>query len=196
MKKEIAMILEKIQVFKEPKVRYEQYLTPPSLAAEIAVTAYLMKEDNLFLDLGCGTGMLSIAFNLVGFDVIGIDIDFKALKIAKKNAEVVNADVDFVLCDVRFLNVKKKVNVVMNPPFGIKRRHADRAFLEKAFEIGKVIYSIHSASSQSFVESLARANGFKISHVWRYKIPLKRLYKFHEKQYKLIPVEVFRMERI
>ncbi len=196
MKKEIAMILEKIQAFKEPKVRYEQYLTPPSLAAEIAITAYLMKEDNLFLDLGCGTGMLSIAFNLVGFDVIGIDIDIEALKIAKRNADVVNADVDFVLCDVRFLNVKKKVNVVMNPPFGIKRRHADRVFLEKAFEIGKVIYSIHSASSQSFVESLAIANGFKISHVWKYKIPLKRLYKFHEKQYKLIPIEVFRMERI
>jgi len=114
----------------------------------------------------------------------------------EKTTKSVNAGVDFILCDIRFLKLRKRVNVVMNPPFGIKRRHADRVFLEKAFEIGEVIYSIHSISSQSFVERMAEENGFKVTHVWRYKIPLKKLYHFHEKPYKLIPVEVFRMEKM
>ncbi len=196
MKKELAIILERIQIFKNPKLAYEQYITPPSLAAEIAVKASLMEDKGIFFDLGCGTGMLSIAFSLVGFDVVGIDIDIEALKVAKENAEKLKAKIDFVLSDIRFLRVRKRINVVMNPPFGIRRRHADKIFLEKAFEIGNVIYSIHSASSQNFVEKLAKKFDFRITHLWRYRIPLKRLYKFHEKQYKLIPVEVFRMERV
>jgi len=194
MKKDLEIILEKLQIFKNPKLMWEQYPTPPPLAAELATTASLI-DEGLFFDLGCGTGILSIAFNLVGFEVVGIDIDLEALKIAKANAKSVNAKVDFVLCDIRFLALRKRVNIVMNPPFGIKRRHADRVFLEKAFEIGEVIYSIHSISSQNFIEKIAEDHGFKVTHVWRYKIPLKKLYPFHEKRYKLIPVEVFRMER-
>jgi len=195
MKKNLEITLEKLQIFKNPKLKWEQYPTPPALAAELAVTASLI-DEGLFFDLGCGTGILSIAFSLIGFEVVGVDIDVEALKIARKNAKSVNAGVDFILCDIRFLKLRKRVNVVMNPPFGIKRRHADRVFLEKAFEIGEVIYSIHSISSQSFVERTAEENGFKVTHVWRYKIPLKKLYHFHEKPYKLIPVEVFRMEKM
>lgn len=195
MKKNLEIILEKLQIFKNPKLKLEQYPTPPALAAELAVTASLI-DEGLFFDLGCGTGILTIAFNLAGFDAVGVDIDNEALKIAKKNAESVNARVDFVLCDIRFLKLKRRVNIVMNPPFGIQRRHADREFLEKAFEIGEVVYSIHSISSQNFVEKLAEERGFKITHVWKYRIPLKKLYPFHEKRYKLIPVEIFRMERM
>ncbi|NOY11018.1 MAG: methyltransferase [Archaeoglobi archaeon] len=197
MKKQLAILLEQLEVFKSPKLSLEQYPTPSGLAGELAVTASLLDKDvKVFADLGCGTGILAIAFNLAGFRTFGVDVDLEALKIAVRNAERVGANVDFVLADIRHLSLKKRVGVVMNPPFGIKRRHADRPFLEKALEVGEVVYSIHSAGSQEFVEGMARSEGFRVTHLWRYQIPLRRTYKFHEKPYKYIPVEVFRMERM
>ncbi|AIY90434.1 METTL5 family protein [Geoglobus acetivorans] len=197
MKKELAIILEKLDVFRNPKIQLEQYPTPSGLAAELAVTANLLDSHvSRFVDLGCGTGILSIAFSLVGFEVLGVDKDREALLLARSNSEKAGVFVDFVHQDVRFLEIKERTGVVMNPPFGIQRRNADRIFLEKAFEIGEVVYSVHSAGSEKFVEKNAGDNGFGITHCWKYSIPLKRLYWFHEKPYKLINVEVFRMERI
>lgn len=197
MKKRLAILLEQLDVFRSPKISLEQYPTPSGLAGELAITASLLDRDTeVFVDLGCGTGILAIAFSLAGFRTFGIDVDVEALEIAKKNAEKVGVGVDFILADVRHFNLRKRVGVVMNPPFGIKRRHADRPFLEKAFEIGETVYSIHSAGSQDFVEAMAEEMGFRITHLWKYKIPLRRTYRFHEKPYKYIPVEVFRMERM
>ncbi|WP_456368417.1 METTL5 family protein [Geoglobus sp.] len=197
MKKKLAIILEKLEVFHNPKISLEQYPTPSGLAGELAVTASLLDSGTeVFADLGCGTGILAIAFALVGFRTFGVDIDPEALVTAVKNAKKSGVEVDFVLADVRRFNLKKRVGVVMNPPFGVKNRHADRPFLEKAFEIGSVVYSIHSAGSLNFVEKMAKESGFRVTHLWRYSIPLRRTYWFHEKQYKYIPVEVFRMERM
>ncbi len=197
MKKNLAIFLEGLELFSRPKLRLEQYPTPSSLAAEIAVTASIIdKSAEIFIDLGCGTGILTIAMGLVGFYTVGIDIDREAINTAVRNAGKAGVKVDFVLQDVKYFRVKKPVGVVMNPPFGIKRRHADRIFLEKAFEIGTVIYSIHSAGSEEFVRNAADQWDFEVTHLWRYRIPLKRTYTFHQKPYKLIPVEVFRMERM
>lgn len=197
MKKDLEIFLEKLQIFKNPKIQLEQYPTPAPLAAHLASFAKVYEDESIsFADLGCGTGILSIAFSIAGFNVFGVDIDREALIIARKNAEISRVSVDFILQDVRDLALKYKVGVVMNPPFGIQRRHADRIFLEKAFEIGDVIYSIHSAGSEKLIRAMCSENGFHITHLWRFRIPLKKLYWFHEKQYKLINVEVYRMERV
>ncbi len=197
MKKSLAIFLESLDLFSTPKLRLEQYPTPSSLAAEIAVTASIIdSEQDVFLDLGCGTGILSVAMGLMGFQVVGVDVDRDALKIAVKNSRKADVDVDFVQQDVRYLMLKKRAGIVMNPPFGIKKRHADRIFLKKAFETGNVIYSIHSAGSEDFVRKMAEFNGFQVTHVWKYRMPLRKTYHFHQKQYKLIPVEVFRMEMV
>ncbi|MCK4398940.1 MAG: hypothetical protein KAV25_08110, partial [Methanophagales archaeon] len=84
--------------------------------------------------------------------------------------------------------------VVMNPPFGAQRRnrHADRRFLEKAFEIAPVVYSIHNAGSESFLRGFvpyAAIQRFPVS------FPLKRKFWFHKKERKFIEVDVYRMER-
>ncbi len=197
MKKNLAIFLESLDLFSGPKLRLEQYPTPSSLAAEIAVTASIIdSQQNFFLDLGCGTGILSVAMALMGFQVVGVDVDRDALKIAVKNSRKADVNANFIQQDVEHLVVKKRAGIVMNPPFGIKKRHADRVFLKKAFEIGNVIYSIHSAGSEEFVRRMAELDGFQVTHIWKYRMPLKKTYHFHQKQYKLIPVEVFRMERM
>ncbi len=195
VKRSLEIELEKLEGFRNPKLWLEQYMTPPSLAAELAINASLIDNKCNVIDLGSGTGMLSIAFELVGFRCIGVEIDPNAISIARLNAKRVGVNPNFVLCDVKMLNVKRKCMVVMNPPFGIQRRHADRIFLNKAFEVGNVIYSIHSAGSEEFIEKLCEKKDFKITHLWKYLIPLKRTYKFHEKEFKRIAVEVYRMER-
>ena len=195
MKRELEIILENLEGFKKPKIKLEQYVTPPKLAAFIVVNAKLLGDLDVVADLGCGTGILSIGSALLGAYSIGIDVDIEALKIARKNAKKVGViDIDLVACSVEDINMKKRVTTIMNPPFGIQQRHADRPFLLKAFEISNVIYSIHSAGSEKFVRRLSRVRGFKVTHVWKFSIPLKRTYSFHEKAFKYIPVEVFRME--
>ncbi len=195
-KKSLAIELERLEGFKNPKLFLEQYLTPPNLAAEIAVNASLLDDIDLVLDLGCGTGMLTIAFELLGFRSVGVDIDLDALKIAKANSKRIGVNPDFILCDVKFFESKNTFTVVMNPPFGIQKKHADRIFLKKALELGDVIYSIHSAGSEKFVKGICERSGFRITHVWRYLIPLKKTYDFHEKEFKRIAVEVFRVEKM
>ncbi len=196
MKKELAIILEKLEGFRNPKIELEQYVTPPSLASEIVVTAKLMGDLNFVVDLGCGTGILTIASALLDAKAVGFDVDMEALKIARKNAEKVGIQADFVLGRVEDVTIKRRCTVIMNPPFGIQRRHADRPFLFKAMEIANVIYTIHSAGSERFIKRACAERGFEITHLWRYKIPLKRTYSFHEKEFKWIAVEVYRLRRL
>lgn len=195
MKKEIEIILEGLEGFKNPKIYLEQYVTPSNLAAFIVTNAKLFGDLDLVVDLGCGTGILTIASAMLGAFAIGVDVDDEALKIAKRNAKKLGAEVDFVACDVGELKVKRRVTVIMNPPFGIQRRHADRVFLEKAFEIAEKIYTIHSAGSEDFVKRSAEKNGFRVTHVWKFTVPLRKTYSFHEKPFKEIAVEVFRIEK-
>ncbi|MEM2727121.1 MAG: METTL5 family protein [Archaeoglobaceae archaeon] len=195
MKKELEIALEKLDGFRNPKIQLEQYVTPANLAGFILTNAKLFGDLEVVADLGCGTGILAIGSAMLGAYSIGVEIDIEALKIAKANAEKVGVSVDFIACDVRDLSLKKEVTVIMNPPFGIQKRHADRVFLEKAFEIAKVVYSIHSAESEVFVKKRAEEKGFRITHIWKFMIPLKRTYSFHEKAFKFIPVEVFRIEK-
>lgn len=197
MKKQLEIMLERLKGFENPKIELEQYVTPPPLASEIVANAKLMGDlENVVVDLGCGTGILSIASSLLGAYAVGFDIDLEALKIARENAKSLDVYVDFILCPVD--KVKLKVNdvtVIMNPPFGIQKRNADRPFLFKAMEIAKVIWTIHSAGSERFVRRVCEERGFRITHLFKLKIPLKRTYSFHEKPFKLIAVEVYRLER-
>lgn len=195
MKKKIEIALETLEGFKNPKLWLEQYVTPANLAAFILTNAELFGDLELVADLGCGTGILAIGSAMFGAYSVGVDLDLEALRIAKENSKKVGVEVDFIACDVRDFNVKKRVTVLMNPPFGIQQRHADRAFLEKAFEIAEVVYSIHSAGSESFVRKKAEEKDFRITHLWKFMIPLRRTYSFHEKAFKYIPVEVFRIEK-
>lgn len=47
----------------------------------------IVKEGETCIDVGCGSGILSIAAALFGAQVIGLDIDQGAVKVAKENVE-------------------------------------------------------------------------------------------------------------
>jgi len=197
-KKDIEIIIERIPRHPKPKDYLEQYTTPAKIVAEMIHLAKLLGdlEDSLVIDLGCGTGRFAIAASLYGnLYAIGVDIDEEALTIARQQAKKLGALVDFILCDVRSLKIWGDV-VFQNPPFGIKRKHADRIFLEKATEISNVIYTIHDIHSKDFVIGFLENKGFSVTHIMEeiFEIPLQ--FYYHKSKIKRIHVAIFRAERV
>jgi len=199
----LAIALSKLEGFKEPKVRVEQYTVDSEIGAFVLWNG-LLKEDirqKVSVDLGCGTGTLGMGALLLGAKkVFFVDSDSLALKMAKHNLKkvksefLIEGEADFVCKDIGGFS-EKCDTVIENPPFGVKVRHADRVFLKKAFETGKVIYSFHKSESKRFIGRFSNKNEFKITDVWDFKFPLKATYKFHSRRIKYIDVSCFRLEK-
>ncbi len=198
-KRKLEMLLEQVKGFERPDVSREQYATPATVAAEMLYFAFMNNDlDGSVIDLGCGTGMLAIGTSLLQRDagviqkIIGIDSDITALVTARDNARSLGASVEWICCDIRDA-CGHFDTVVMNPPFGAQEKGNDRPFLDKALELGCVIYSIHNAGSQSFIESYIRGRGI-ITDVITLKFPIRHTFKFHKKEIAYIDVELYRIK--
>lgn len=196
-KKELEILLEQVEDIASPDAAEEQYSTPAAVASELLHFA-LMHGDIAqcaVYDLGCGSGILAIGAKLLGAKaVVGIDKDKAAIEVAQTNSRGLGVEVEFRACDVRAVEGKCDT-VVMNPPFGAQRRnrHADRIFLERAFELAPVVYSIHNAGSESFLRRFSPDK--VITHHFPIAFPLRRRFWFHKKDKKFVGVDVYRMER-
>jgi len=76
----------------------------------------ILKDGNTFLDVGCGSGILSIAAGFSGASsVTGIDIDPMAVKIAKENGSQNGMTEPFynILCGNLTQNVSGKYDVIV-----------------------------------------------------------------------------------
>src|SRR5512136_2711653 len=112
--KRLEMTLQRVVGFSHPRPALEQYQTPAPLAARLLYHA-LMKGDiegKVICDLGSGTGMLAIGAALLGAtSVKGIDVDKKAVDMAYKNAELFDADVKFIVADVKDQTLPEVIGV-------------------------------------------------------------------------------------
>ena len=95
--RQLEISLQKVSGFSNPNAALEQYVTPSDLAARFLHDAYMHGdiEGMRVLDLGCGTGMLSVGASLLGAEVTGVDCDASALSAAHKNAEVFGLSISF-----------------------------------------------------------------------------------------------------
>ncbi len=202
-KKQLAVLLSKLKGFEGPKVMEEQYTTDPEIAAEVLWAAFMRGDiGKVSVDLGCGPGILGIGLLVLGAEkVYFVDFDKDALETAKYNLEKAKSECKlygeavWLLDDVANFNEKAEL-VVQNPPFGVKVRNADRAFLKKAFEVGDIIYSFHKSESKRFIEAFSRENRFRITNIIDFNFPLKATMSYHSRRIKRIGVSCFRMERI
>ncbi|WP_324734909.1 METTL5 family protein [Thermococcus sp. SY098] len=200
-KKHLAMLLSKLKGFRNPKAELEQYRTPGNVAAELLWLAYSLGdvEGKVIADLGAGTGVLSVGACLLGAKkVYAVEIDESALRIAEENVKALNVEtcVELILSDVSFFD-RRADTVIMNPPFGSQNPKADRPFLLKAFEISKVVYSIHLAKPEvrKFIEAFVRDNGFTITHRLTVDFEIPAQFFFHRKRLERIKVDIYRFER-
>ena len=185
-KKELEILLQKVPIYDYPNPYIEQYMTPANIAADIILTAFGFGdiEDKKVIDLGCGTGIFSYgAFIANAKEVIGIDIDEKVIDIAKNFAKSNNLNIKYLVKNVKDIE-NKCDTILMNPPFGAQKsnRWADRGFLEKAFELSNVIYSLHLTKTIEFIEKMIASLDGEITFVKEYIFPIKHTYFFHKKK--------------
>eukprot|EP01127_Copromyxa_protea_P004409 TRINITY_DN14273_c0_g1_i1.p1 TRINITY_DN14273_c0_g1~~TRINITY_DN14273_c0_g1_i1.p1 ORF type:complete len:232 (+),score=53.45 TRINITY_DN14273_c0_g1_i1:29-697(+) len=203
--KHLESRLQRVAPFDKPKIKLEQYPTTPHLAAHVlfVINEFENLEDKFVVDLGVGAGMLSIGASLLGAErVLGLDIDPDALEICKKNCEELDVELELFQCDLSevslknnqlyseadptqpLLDLKEEVDVViMNPPFGTKKKGIDMVFLQKAIEISHgTVYSLHKTSTRAHVLKKGSQLGAECKVVAEMRFDIPNMYRCHKEK--------------
>jgi putative methylase len=202
----LAIILSRLSSFESPKSGLEQYPTDSEIAAETLWLAAMNSDiqDCAVADLGCGTGILGIGALLLGAaKVFFIDLDSDALETLKQNlksAEELSGEelisrAEVIHSDISGMTITADT-VIENPPFGVKDEHADREFLEKAFQSANVVYSIHKAESNDFINKISARNAFRITHHLEFDFPIKKTMAHHSKRIYRFKAGMWRLEKL
>ena len=197
----LAILLSKLRVFDEPKVKAEQYPMDSEIGASALWNAYQLRdiEGKVIADLGCGPGMLGIGALLLGAkQALFVDFDEKALETAKNNLSKLKSEgyklgkADFVCKDIEKLEGAKAEVVIQNPPFGTKIKHIDAVFLKKALEMASIVYSFHKSETKGFLERFSAQNNAEITHFFDFRFPIKASFEFHRRKIRRVNVTCFR----
>jgi putative methylase len=194
-KRQLEIQLAKLKTLKTPTLKLEQYPVSPEAAAELLYMAGFEHDDlkGRVIDLGTGTGRLAIGAALMGADkVVGVDVDPAALVLAPRNAQTAGVDVEWVLSDIDKISGAYDT-VIMNPPYGTRTAHADKRFLDKAFQIAPVTYSIHKSSTREFLVKYVRKSNRRIDEARSLKMKIPHLFGFHTKKWSSVEVDLCRI---
>lgn len=198
-RKHLAILLSQLEPSPSPKLMWESYMLDAESAATMVYIASCIYDDirgKKVIDLGCGSGILTIAASLFGARwVVGVDIDRDAIRVAIKNAGRVGArNVDFVVGDINCVGGRFETTL-MNPPFGSWHRGADVNFLRKALEISDVIYSLHKRSPtvRAFLSRQIPKLGGRIDQIYEMDIVIGRTYSFHKKRRYKVKADLYRI---
>ncbi len=199
--KQLEMTLQKAKGYAKPRPSLEQYMTPAPLAARLLYHA-LMKGDiegKNVSDLGSGTGVLAIGAALLGANSVkGVEKDPNAVVVAQENAALFGAEVEFITADVLDKTLPEKIGpcdtVIMNPPFGAQKIHADRPFIDIAITAAPVVYSIFNAGSTPFVKAYIRKRA-EVSEQVGSAFAIRRTFAFHTRDVLEFEVEILRLIR-
>jgi len=194
----LEITLQAVNSHQAPEIILEQYTIPADLAAEILFRAcyeFADIEGKTVVDLGTGTGRLALGASMLGAGyVVGVDLDRRALEIAAATCKRLGWKIEWVLADVETLRGNVDT-VVMNPPFGTKRPHADIEFLQTALRIGRVVYSIHKSSTRKHLERWLREHAHRAERIMTTQMEIPHQFSFHRKKRAYVDVDVFRIAR-
>ncbi|MCQ2972399.1 MAG: METTL5 family protein [archaeon] len=202
-KKQLEIAIDSIERHPNPKVELEQYSTPSTIASDLLWNAYTLGdiENKDIVDLGCGCGIFATSSMLLGANsAVGVDIDQESIDVARACADKFNIkNIKFIVNDVADIDYTSKIDTIFqNPPFGSQKRAekgADLEFLQAALRLKQsVIYSFHMASTFDFLLDCYKEIELSITHGFKYKFPIPKIYEFHEKELKFVDVVVFRAE--
>ncbi|GJQ12622.1 hypothetical protein GpartN1_g4413.t1 [Galdieria partita] len=201
---QIEELLADIKTFENPNVFLEQYTTPPHIAAylvQIAENSFGDLKGKLVADLGCGTGMLCAAIHYFGASsIVGVDLDESALSIAKQNIVKCDLQVDLVQSNISELFFKSAMfdTVVMNPPFGTRRKGIDVVFLETAIEVTYPegsIYSLHKTCTRNYLHKKMLQWKCEGEVLGKFMFNLSKTFSFHRKESMDIEVDLWRIKK-
>jgi release factor glutamine methyltransferase len=155
--------------------------------SELMIESVVINKNEHFLEIGCGTGVISIAIAQQAAHGIGVDVNERAIVNSKRNAKVHGAhNVEFFTSNM-FENVSGTFDVIIcNPPYTrhAAKDHIDRMFWDPDDEMKKTFFK-EAANylkpggrlyfgwadfadidvNLPFV--LAEENGYKLMHVFK-----------------------------
>ena len=188
--KHLAIELSKLIPHPCSNVELEQYATEGDLAAY-----WMLGVDQLddivgkhVLDLCAGNGILGLGCLFIGAGrVTLVEADPLAAEVARKNCHNLKSKFDAPTTVIEAFVGTDEVDVndvdiiVMNPPWGVQSKRADRAILQYAF--GQNVESIHvlHSAKATHLESLAKDNGWEVEGILESKFRLPPTYYHHSK---------------
>ncbi len=220
-KLDLELFLSNVSVNPSPKVDLEQYTISESIAASMLYIAAYTNNDIIgksVLDLGCGTGRLALGAAFLGAEsVVGVDVDKSALRVAVENTQKagLTANTEWVNGDIATVEGHFDT-VLQNPPFGVQTRNADRAFLVKALESGKAVYSLHNHPDKDkrlidllkpgkglvevppspFLKRFIEEHNGTVKAVYALLMTIPKMFEFHTKERHDFVIDLYVIERL
>jgi putative methylase len=194
-KRQLEIQLGKLKILQTPKLGLEQYPISSDVAAELLYMAGFEHRDlqGQTIDLGTGTGLLAIGAALMGSKkIVGVDIDETAIALARENAVAAGVQVEWLVSDIDAVQGKYDT-VIMNPPYGTWSPHLDVRFLERAFELAPVSYSIHKSSTRDYLRGVIAKKNRKVDAVRSMSLNIPHLFPFHRKKWENVKVDLYRI---
>lgn len=199
----LAMQLSSLTPHPCQSIELEQYPTEGNLAA-----AWLTKidigdgfEGKHVLDLGAGNGVLGIGAAFLGAKhVTMVECDAMTVEVLQENVRNVDG---MAMCTIlesrvegRPLAVEVPVDMaIMNPPWGVQTKRADRAFFETIFAMQiPLIHFIHSIEAEHLLP-LAYENGYELHSIYQDDFRLPPAYAHHSKNKASTRIRCYRLEK-
>ncbi len=196
------MLLEKeVPRIESPSKELEQYTTPAELAIAMA-SVPLMKgvlQDALVADLGAGTCRIALAALLLGAaKAIAVDFDARLGPLCMGAAQRLGLSgrLAYVSSWIRPGPLREGLVdvILMNPPFGVWRRGADREFLEYSMSLSpRMIVALVKSGNLEFHENLAKSMGYSFSFLGTYYFPIPAAMPHHRSRIKRIKVDMIEL---
>ncbi|MDA0715216.1 MAG: methyltransferase [archaeon] len=199
--KHLAMHLSSLEQHPQLSVALEQYQTEGALAARwlTVIEQQYQIDDVIVADLGCGNGILGIGCLLLGAEhVTFIESDVNAIEILHNNLKDIPSE--------RYTIVHQSIDegtvlpsniqmVIMNPPWGVQKSMADRAFFNTALScMASSVHVLHSSEAQH-IQTLAQDMGWSCQKLFNDQFRLPAIYQHHQSRQQSTSISCWALTR-
>ena len=194
-KRQLEIQLEKLKTVQTPRLELEQYPISSRVGGELLYMAGFERDDltGATIDLGTGTGRLAIGAALMGAKkVVGVDLDERVISLARENGVAAGVQVEWIVSDIVIVEGGYDA-VVMNPPYGTRTRHLDIQFLDRAFQLAPIVYSIHKSSTRGYLKQAITRRNREIDEIRGMDLDIPHIFPFHRKKWKNVKVDLYRI---
>jgi release factor glutamine methyltransferase len=141
-------------------IRKHPEVYDPSEDTMLLINNLVVKENEIVLEIGVGSGYVSLVAAENAESVVGIDINPHAVKLAKLNAKLNNiSNVEFILGDL-FSPINGRFSLILiNPPYlqrleGLKHRQIDYSW--NGGEDGRMLTERFLREANNYLEKTGR----------------------------------------